>query len=123
MTDPPGRPSIAHPRQVGRICVLALVTGVAAACGSSAPHQASESTPAAMRAACGRPGAAVTLKELPITVKKKVCDLTGVVIHFRDTGATVPESGSVAQNLDGVDSSAQLIIDVNAAAGTVRIHT
>jgi hypothetical protein len=61
-----------------------------AACGSSlaSPRPA---IPPEFKKACGHPGAHVAVRRVPVTISHAKCDLTGVVISYRDYGgATVP---------------------------------
>ena len=78
---------------VSRVLVLAGAVIGAAACGSPAgsPRAA---VPAEFRAACGHPGAQVNVRKVPVTVPHAACDLTGVMITYRDYGgAVVPRGG------------------------------
>jgi hypothetical protein len=60
-----------------------------AACGSAV--SARSAVPAEFRAACGHPGAQVTVMKVPVTISHAECDLTGVTISYRNYGgATVP---------------------------------
>jgi hypothetical protein len=48
--------------------------------------------PLEFRAACGRPGAHVTVRQVPVTVPHAACDLTGVSLSCPGRGgATVPD--------------------------------
>lgn len=62
-----------------------------AACGS-APHVSRvNAVPSEFRAACGQPGARVTVRKVPVTVSHAACDLTGVMITYPGHGgAAVP---------------------------------
>jgi hypothetical protein len=61
-----------------------------AACSSSSPSPRS-AIPPEFRAACGHPGAHVTVRKVPVTISHTDCDLTGVAISYRNYGgATVP---------------------------------
>ena len=53
--------------------------------------------PPEFRPACGRPGAHVTVRRVPVTVPHAACDLTGVSVSYPGRGgATVPaRPGSV----------------------------
>ena len=62
---------------------------------SGSPQQA---VPESLRAACGRPGAQATVAMVPITIPRQQCDLTGVVVHYGQTGVTVPAEGAVQAN-------------------------
>lgn len=69
---------------------LVLTAVNIAACSSSSPSPRS-AIPPEFRAACGHPGARVTIRKVPVTISHADCDLTGVAISYRDYGgATVP---------------------------------
>jgi hypothetical protein len=71
---------------------LVVTVGTVAACGGAG--SARSAVPAEFRAACGHPGAQVTVKKVPVTVSHAECDLTGVTISYRNYGgATVPSGG------------------------------
>ena len=86
--------------------ITALVFSVSfsvSACGSS-PASPQSAVPAEFRAACGHPGAHVMVRKVPVTVSHAACDLTGVVITYRNyAGATVPrgEGGTTIGNSSG----------------------
>lgn len=74
------------------LCLTGTVVSVAA-CGSpvASPRSA---VPAEFRAACGHPGAHVMVRKVPVTVSHAACDLTGVLISYRNYGgAVVPRGG------------------------------
>ncbi|HWN63217.1 MAG TPA: hypothetical protein VNO25_21390 [Streptosporangiaceae bacterium] len=74
-----------------------------AACGSSVASGGS-AVPAEFRAACGHPGAHVMARKVPVTVSHAACDLTGVLITYRNyAGATVPrgDGGTTIGNSTG----------------------
>jgi len=78
---------------VSRVLVLAGAVIGAAACGSPAASRRA-AVPAEFRAACGHPGAQVNVRKVPVTVPHAACDLTGVMITYRDYGgAVVPRGG------------------------------
>jgi hypothetical protein len=80
---------------------LALTALALAACGTS---QASTRAPVPpeFRHACGHPGAHVSARRVPVTVRHADCDLTGVVITYRNYGgATVPSEGGGVGNSSG----------------------
>jgi hypothetical protein len=78
---------------VSRVLVLAGAVIGAAACGSPAASSRA-AVPAEFRAACGHPGAQVNVRKVPVTVSHAACDLTGVMITYRDYGgAVVPRGG------------------------------
>jgi len=78
------------------------VVGVTA-CGSSVAGGGLP-VPAEFRAACGHPGAHVVVRKVPVTVSHEACDLTGVLITYRNyAGATVPrgDGGTTIGNSSG----------------------
>lgn len=75
--------------------------------------------PESLMAACGHPGAQAVVTDVPITVPKAQCDLTGVVVLWGETGVTVPREGGVHGNWDGISSSAEFGADVDPATGDV----
>jgi hypothetical protein len=78
---------------VSRALVLAGALIGAAACGSPAASSRA-GVPAEFRAACGHPGTQVNVRKVPVTVPHAACDLTGVMITYRDYGgAVVPRGG------------------------------
>ena len=56
--------------------------------------------PEEFRAACGRPGSHVIVRQFPVTIPHALCDLTGVVISYPSHGgATVHATpGGVANS-------------------------
>jgi hypothetical protein len=76
--------------------ILAVTAAAIAGCRGSPPRP-SAAIPPEFRAACGHPGAQVTVRKVPVTVRHADCDLTGVVISYPGYGgATVPHgSGSI----------------------------
>ena|SRR5579863_55790 len=84
------------------LCLAGAVISVAA-CGSPAASSPAASSPAAsprpavpaeFRTACGHPGAHVMVRKVPLTIPHTACDLTGVLITYRDYGgAVVPRGG------------------------------
>jgi hypothetical protein len=80
--------------------------------------------PPEFRAACGRPGSDVTIRQVPVTVPHALCDLTGVILSYPDRGgAAVPDSpGSGVSNSMGfqvqVDAHTQdVTVTVSGAVG------
>jgi hypothetical protein len=72
---------------------LAVMVVTMVACGSSA-QPSRPAVPPEFRAACGHPGARVTVRKVPVTISHAACDLTGVVISYPGYGgATVPRGG------------------------------
>ena len=78
------------------ITILAFTAVAIAGCTGSppSPHAA---IPPEFKAACGHPGASVTVRQVPVAIPHAGCDLTGVVISYRGYGgATVPRgSGGI----------------------------
>jgi hypothetical protein len=76
------------------ITVFALTAVAIAACGTSRPSSRT-AVPPEFRAACGHPGAHVSVRKVPVTVRHADCNLTGVVITYRRYGgAAVPSDGT-----------------------------
>jgi hypothetical protein len=72
------------------IAVPAFTAVTMAACGSSSQIPRS-AVPPEFRAACGHPGAHVTVRKVLVTISHADCDLSGVVITYPGYGgATVP---------------------------------
>jgi hypothetical protein len=85
------------PRRVwAGIAVLGVMAVPLAGCGSLPPGTRSAVSPE-FWAACGHPGAHVTVRKVPVTISHTDRDLTGVVISYpRYGGATVPRgSGGI----------------------------
>ena len=80
--------------------------------------------PPEFRTACGRPGSDVTVRQVPVTVRHALCDLTGVILSYPGRGgAVVPDPpGSGVGNSSGfqvhVDAHTQdVTVTVSGAAG------
>src|ERR1700735_1515232 len=55
--------------------------------------------PPEFRPACGRPGARVIVRQVPVTVPHALCDLTGVIVSYPGHGGmTVPAPGHATGN-------------------------
>lgn len=98
------------------IAVLAVMAVPLAGCGSLPPGTRS-AVPPEFRAACGHPGAHVTVRKVPVTIRHADCDLTGVVISYpRYGGATVPRgSGGI-----GTSSGFTLVVHPGTLDVTVN---
>jgi hypothetical protein len=83
---------------------------------SSSPWKA---LPESLGAACGHPGVQAVVTDVPITVPKTQCDLTGVVVLYGSTGVTVPREGGVEADADGISSSVEFGANVDPATGDV----
>lgn len=74
---------------------VAVVLAVGAcARGTRASSPDVSRVPAEFRAACGQPGATVTVASVPVTVRHIDCDLTAVKIVYGLAGVTVPAPGN-----------------------------
>lgn len=106
--------------------VIALVAPLLlAACGGhsspTAVHQAH--APAEFQHACGHPGSTVEVAKVPVTVQHAACDLTGVVLRYQGSTATVPgKNQAVAFNQDGPTASRSLTVSVDSD-GNVTVST
>jgi hypothetical protein len=73
--------------------------------------------PAEFRPACGRPGAHVTVRQVPLTIRHALCDLRGVRVTYRGHGgATVPFQGGV-----GIGNSRGFRLEVDSETLDVTI--
>jgi hypothetical protein len=59
--------------------------------------------------------------DVPITVPKAQCDLTGVVVLYGSIGVTVPSEGGVEADADGITSSVEFGANVAPATGDVTL--
>jgi len=74
--------------------------------------------PPEFRPACGRPGAHVTVRQVPVTVPHAVCDLTGVALSYPGRGgATVPRRPSGIGNSKGF----RLSVDPHTLDVTIEV--
>jgi hypothetical protein len=98
------------------IVVLAIMAVPIAGCGGLPPGTRSAVLPE-FRAACGHPGAHVTVRKVPVTIRHADCDLTGVVISYPGYGgATVPRgSGGI-----GTSSGFTLVVHPGTLDVTVN---
>ena len=92
-------------------------TAVAIAGCAGLPPAPRPAIPPEFRAACGHPGASVTVRKVPVTIPHAGCDLTGVAISYRGYGgATVPRSsGSI-----GTSSGFTLVVHPGTLDVTVN---
>ena len=74
--------------------------------------------PLEFRAACGHPGAHVTVRQVPVTVPHAACDLTGVSLSYPGRGgATVPDlPGAIASS-----TGFQLTVDPRTLDVTIAV--
>jgi hypothetical protein len=76
--------------------------------------------PAEFQAACGRPGAQVTVRQVPVTIPHALCDLRGVHLSYPGHGgATVPSQGGGL----GIGNSQgfQLEVDSESLDVTIKV--
>jgi hypothetical protein len=72
--------------------------------------------PPEFRPACGRPGARVIVRQVPVTVPHGLCDLTGVVLSYPGHGGmTVPAPGH------GTGNSQSMRVEVDARTRDVTV--
>ena len=115
-------------RRLVALCTfLLLASGCFASKDEPSRGATPQPVPFDLKAACGRPGAVVELKQtqLPVTVAKSSCDLTGVIIRWKDGKDTVP-GGDLADPNGGTDCAADSgvtcpSITVDARTGAVTI--
>jgi hypothetical protein len=73
--------------------------------------------PPEFRTACGRPGSDVTVRQVPVTVRHALCDLTGVILSYPGRGgATVPDTPG-----SGVGNSLGFQVQVDAHSQDVTV--
>jgi hypothetical protein len=95
--------------------ILAATAVAIAGCGGSPPGSRA-AIPPEFRAACGHPGAHVTVRRVPVTVSHADCDLTGVVISYPGYGgATVPHGSG------GIGTSSGFTLEVHPGTLDVTI--
>jgi hypothetical protein len=90
---------------------------------------ASQSVPSEFATACGKPGTSIVVRKVPVIVRHRDCDLTGVTISLRDdgTGISVPEPGEEGRGQPDVEAGypqpAGLDIAVDAKTGDVTVSS
>jgi hypothetical protein len=95
--------------------ILAVTAVTIAGCGGS-PTSPRAAIPPEFRAACGHPGASVTVRKVPVTIRHADCDLTGVVISYPGYGgATVPRGAG------GIGSSSGFTLEVHPGTLDVTV--
>jgi hypothetical protein len=73
--------------------------------------------PAEFRAACGHPGAQVTVQHVPATIPHALCDLRGVQLSYPGHGgATVPSRGGL-----GIGNSLGFCLEVDSETLDVTV--
>jgi len=112
------------------VSLLVLLAGCAtpAAAGQTKPAGAGgvpASVPVEFRAACGHPGALVTVKQAPVTVAHADCDLTGVTIAYGLAQVAVPKPGETASTVVDTfaetDQPTQIEVGVDATTLDVTV--
>jgi hypothetical protein len=97
---------------------LAVMAVTMVACGSS-PQPSRSAVPPEFRAACGHPGAHMTVQNVPVTISHAACDLTGVVISCPGYGgATVPRGSGGT----GIGNSLGFILTVHPGTLDVTVN-
>src|ERR1700723_2854298 len=123
MTVNRSRRALRRSGRLGGPAVAVLVFSVSA-CGGS-PASPRSAVPAEFQTACGHPGAHVMVRKVPVTVSHAACDLTGVLITYRNyAGATVPrgDGGTTIGNSSGFtltirSGSLDLTVDATGTPG------
>lgn len=85
----------------------------AARCRSRAP----KAVPPEFRPACGHPGAHVTVRQVPVTVRHAACDLTGVALSYPGHGG-----GTVPRTPGGIGNSKGFRLSVDPCTLDVTIE-
>jgi hypothetical protein len=79
-------------------------------------HRNLTAVPAEFRPACGRPGARVIVRQVPVTVPHALCDLTGVIVSYPGHGGmTVPAPGR------GTGNGQSMRVEVDARTRDVTV--
>lgn len=109
--------------------ILAVVTGCSSDSETDgAANPKPQPVPAEIEAACGHPGAIAQLSQtrLPVTVAKASCDLTGVIIEWKDGKDTVP-GGDLGNPNGGTECSSpsgttcpSVVLDGKTGAVTIQ---
>ena len=97
------------------------VPGVSSPAASASTVQVHAAVPAVFVAACGHPGAQVTVTALPVTIPRARCDLTGVVVIYGQTGVTVPAPGGAQANADATSGATDIGAFVDPSTGDVTL--
>jgi hypothetical protein len=95
--------------------ILAVTAAAIAGCGGSPPSPRA-AIPPEFRAACGHPGASVTVRKVPVTVPHADCDLTGVVISYPGYGGATVRDGS-----GGIGTSSGFTLEVHPGTLDVTV--
>jgi hypothetical protein len=98
-----------------RTAALAVMAVTVAACGRSA-KPSRPAVPPEFRAACGHPGAHVTVRMVPVTISHAACDLTGVAISYPGYGGA-----AVPRGRGGIGISNSLGFTLTVHPGTLDV--
>ena len=88
---------------------------------SDSTVQLNTAVPAVLVPACGHPGTPVTVTALPVIIPRALCDLTGVVVIYGQTGVTVPAHGGVQADADGPSGATDIGAYVDPSTGDVTL--
>lgn len=113
-----------------RLSHVVLVSVMLSSCGNaqsgslvSPPSPTPTATPPAeFAAACGKPGAVVEVKRVPVTITRASCDLTGVIVNHEGVGVTVPPEGGASVHADGPTGGSELSASVDPKTQDVTIQ-
>lgn len=97
-------------------------TATAAVTSATTAVTAAGVVPSAFASACGHPGATVRISAIPVTIQKKVCDLTGVLVMYGPAGVTVPAAGLAGAQYDASNGASTLYAEVDPKTGDVTIR-
>jgi hypothetical protein len=104
--------------RIKKLVGLALMVLLAAACGATTQAASSgSSVPIEFRAACGHPQAHVRVLKVPVTIRHSDCDLTGVLITYRDFGGAAV---SITTGTTGTSSGFSLTVHSGSHDVTVN---
>lgn len=95
--------------------------GASSPAASDSTVQVNTAVPAVFVSACGHPGTQVTVTALPVMVPRALCDLTGVVVIYGETGVTVPAHGGVQADADGPSGATDIGASVDPSTGDVTL--
>lgn len=108
------------------VTLLLAVGGCAKGASIYAPTPGPSRVPAEFQAACGQPGAKVTVTSVPVTVRHADCDLTGVMITYGLAQVSVPTPGKTAattvETLVATDQPTHIEVFVDATTLDVTVR-
>jgi len=97
------------------------VPGASSPAAAGSTVQVNTAVPAVFVPACGHPGSQVTVTALPVIIPRALCDLTGVVVIYGETGVTVPAHGGVQGDADGTSGATDIGAYVDPSTGDVTL--